>query len=213
MKKYIILLIALLSGACGNGSSFFQQNPRAIYDSIYYHNLTRVISDSERDSIGQILTRYDEKRGEEIRRRKVSWKNLKFKYAKAFLYDYFGFSIVYDNKNVVPGVLAEKKLNDRQSQIAYQLASIPPKDNEEENWQAKCFEPHHALVFYNAEDEVVAYSSICFMCNQTNIFPADGYNGVSRYKNFFKNLYFPILANEEELQDYITFLQKSNSKK
>lgn len=211
MKFYIFILIILLSIRCEG--SFFQQNPKDIYDSIYVYNPIRPNLEAEQDSIGQILLDYSKKRLEDAKKRKASWKNIKFKYAKAFLYNYIGFEIVYDGKNLIPGILAEKKLSDFQSKIAFELVTKPKIDNEDENWVAKCFEPHHALVFYNAENEIVAYCSICFMCNQTQVYPLDGYDGISRYKTFFKNLGFPILANEGELEEYIQFLQKSLTKK
>ncbi|MES2708182.1 MAG: hypothetical protein V4726_16430 [Verrucomicrobiota bacterium] len=35
-----------------------------------------------------------------------------------------------------------------------------------------CFVPHHAFVFYNAEDQAVAHAEICFNCRTLKSFPA-----------------------------------------
>jgi hypothetical protein len=36
---------------------------------------------------------------------------------------------------------------------------------EVENWEAACYDPRHAIIFYNNENEVFGYIELCFDCN------------------------------------------------
>lgn len=45
---------------------------------------------------------------------------------------------------------------------------------------SKCFEPHHAVVFYNERHEVVAWCSVCFLCQKVIFWPAKERNEIRK---------------------------------
>lgn len=38
-------------------------------------------------------------------------------------------------------------------------------NSEVENWEAACYNPRHAIIFYNNKNEVFGYVELCFDCN------------------------------------------------
>jgi hypothetical protein len=40
-----------------------------------------------------------------------------------------------------------------------------------ENWEAMCYMPRHAILFYNENDEISGYIEVCFQCNGSDSSP------------------------------------------
>ena len=106
------------------------------------------------------------------------WKKAKITKAKAFLYfselstPLGGLPIINEDnqlsKDILPKyirILTKEQVN----LLAGKLSSYTPNDSLIE--MSLCFNPHHALVFYDSKDKVLGHISICFACNRYELKP------------------------------------------
>ncbi len=112
-----------------------------------------------------------------------SWEKPEYTTVKAYLYNCD--SINYDslliiiNGDLNSGVIPDsgKVLNIIQiNQLIAFITSEPDNNNLKETF---CFIPHHGIVFFNSDGKPVAALSICFNCDNMQVYPAANTKGKS----------------------------------
>ncbi len=95
-----------------------------------------------------------------------------FVYARAFEFNRgagtgeFCFSIVDRNGRLCPSAKRPGiGLSYKQADLALEAFAEPTMPEATGAW---CFEPHHAVVFYNVKDQPIAAMSVCFECDRRN---------------------------------------------
>ncbi len=81
------------------------------------------------------------------------------------------------------------------------------------NGLADCFDPRHAIVYYNEQEEPVAAIVACFECGRLCTYPRfeeeiELNSYLSNFHPFFEELNMPIFSNPLEYNAYMDSLQK-----
>ena len=107
------------------------------------------------------------------------WPGIEYKSVKVYLYNLddrlFGQHQTIKNDKLDSTIIQPGK-----SLTAEQVETVIKLSNENTNLLelglSSCFLPHHAIVFFDANEKPVAYISICFMCDAARFFPAKKLN-------------------------------------
>jgi hypothetical protein len=106
----------------------------------------------------------------------------------------FDMPIVQEDGSIVstaelPGIT----LNQTQIDTLFSLLNAPVSGSD---LRAKCYDPRHAIVFYNANDSAYAYFEVCFACSNYEFFPEAKYilnsGNLNRIKRFMKDIGLPV---------------------
>lgn len=106
------------------------------------------------------------------------WPGVPYTKVKAVVYNLDNqlineYQIVKNNTLNFTAVLPGKDLNaEEQKKLTALLNGDTRLLNE---GLSKCYEPHHAFVFYNDKDSIVAATDICFLCEGIRFYPAKNY--------------------------------------
>lgn len=107
-----------------------------------------------------------------------TWPGMPYSYAKVYLYNLDNQLLVH-YQPVKNGKLDPTVVGDGQRLTQPQLAELLTIMNSDtrtlNEGLAKCYEPHHAFVFYDENDKVVASSDVCFLCEGIRFYPAKKY--------------------------------------
>lgn len=106
------------------------------------------------------------------------WPGVNYSYAKIYLYNlenqlHHEYQIIRKGKLNPTAVGDGIKLN--QEQTTKLLTQINGDTRVLNEGLAKCYEPHHGIVFYNEKDSIVAATDICFLCEGIRFYPSKKY--------------------------------------
>lgn len=104
---------------------------------------------------------------------RVSWPGVRFVRVRAFVYDCdvdktVGF--LQKEGRICRGVINGPGVVLTSSQVNRLLSTLTMSTKRK--GRTACFVPHHAFVFYDAADHVVAHAEICFNCTTLRSYPA-----------------------------------------
>ena len=96
---------------------------------------------------------------------RVNWPGVPFKTVRAYRYDYTAEarSSFWANGRMHQGVLDPKGVKLSEAQVKRLLTDITVSQPAQE--RSSCYKPHHAFMFFDARDRVVAVFEMCFGCN------------------------------------------------
>ncbi len=125
-----------------------------------------------------------------------SWPNQKYSYVKLYLYN-LDNQLEGQYQALKNGKLNFTLINPGVTLTDYQAKHLLAYLNSDtrilNEGLSKCYEPHHAFVFYDENDKIVAASDVCFLCQGVKFYPAKKY-----YKDIKK--YNDALTKEAEKQ-------------
>lgn len=102
------------------------------------------------------------------------WPGVEYKTVKVFLYN-LDDRLFGQHQPVKQGKLDTSVIQPGATLTQEQLDRVLKLSNENTNLLeiglASCYLPHHAFVFFDANDKPVAWISICFMCDAARFFP------------------------------------------
>ncbi|TAE33403.1 MAG: hypothetical protein EAZ92_00590 [Candidatus Kapaibacterium sp.] len=144
--------------------------------------------------------------------------------AVVYLYDLEsrGRLISKDNSTIVDDTVQSVRLPLQQfkSLLTTWLKDIPPplpdmttigNHKKRRVKETKCFIPHHGIVFYGKNSEMVAHLSVCFECNKWQLVVRNTDGGWSQkkvtlemeaLKNCILSLGIPVFATHQEYRNY-----------
>jgi len=119
--------------------------------------------------------------------------------------------IIDKNYKLHKGIIASATvtLTKKQTSKLISILAQPPKQR---HIPAACFIPHHAFVFYDADNDVVAHVSICFMCIGRTASPSNlrAKLDYASLEKFSRSIGLPMLKRPE---DYSTMYRLQKLKK
>lgn len=137
------------------------------------------------------------------------WNHPKYSTAKAYLYnlqnrDFRTFGILDTNKNLNKTVVDTAGVSLNKKQIKKVLAVVTGKTPGEDDYLAKCYVPHHAIVFYDENNNPVAHIAMCFYCGRKKIYPKTNLpkKGLNILKEVIEELDMPILKDPMAYERY-----------
>lgn len=136
-----------------------------------------------------------------------TWPGVPYSYVKVYLYNLdnqlMGRYQPVKNGKLDPTVVGKgQRLTEPQ---AKELLDILNSDTRVLNdGMAKCYEPHHAFVFYDDKDNIVASSDVCFLCQGVKFYPAKKY-----YKELSSHSSAQTKAAEKQLEQIKALVQKT----
>ncbi|OJJ15994.1 hypothetical protein BKI52_35060 [marine bacterium AO1-C] len=141
------------------------------------------------------------------------WKKAKIAKVKAFLY-FSEFStplggqlILNKKKQLSKDILPKytQTLTKEQTNLLVQkLATYTPNDSLIE--MSLCFNPHHALVFYNNKGKILGHLSICFACDRYELNPEHPNNKpftMTALKRLMQQLKMPLFDEYEVMEKFL----------
>ena len=152
---------------------------------------------------------------------KKSWPNVNYIYARAFMYNLNSdlnnkYQIIKDGKIDKRAVSTNKNLTKNQLQTAVKLVNKPTQGLLA--GLSKCFNPHHAIVFYNSDNKPVASIMLDFDCEAIRLQPQKTEKPLKHelsqkeinkqleilnaYKSIIKQLNYPVFNNIEDYRNY-----------
>ncbi len=106
---------------------------------------------------------------------KKSWPPVEYAHVVAYCYDYSrdprGSTIVFKDGSHHRGIIVPFTRNLLESKHAKLETLLNPKE-EMPNEEVECYDPHHALVFYDKDWKPVASIDLCFACADFRARPA-----------------------------------------
>jgi hypothetical protein len=96
---------------------------------------------------------------------RVDWPGVPFRTVRAYCYDYTAEwrSSFWANGRMHRGVLDPKGVKLSEAQVKRLLTDITV--SQPERARSSCYKPHHAFMFFDEKDQVVAVFEMCFGCN------------------------------------------------
>jgi hypothetical protein len=94
-----------------------------------------------------------------------------FSFTKVIAYDYDGSDrgdLIIEKGKIHHSVKKQIELNSEQSKLLLEILNDSLSYGED---VTRCFKPHLGLIFFDEKDIPKAQISICFLCNQHNVFP------------------------------------------
>lgn len=158
------------------------------------------------------------------------WPGVKYASAKVFLYN-------LDNqlhgqyqalKNGVPNFSLEGNGTTLTTEQVNKLAVVLNSDTRVLNeGLSKCYDPHHAVFFYDEQGKTVAAFDVCFLCEGIRFYPSKSYtSGIKKYteahtkqaqkqleqiKAVFTEAGIRVFKNEGEVNNYAQTLIKNDT--
>jgi hypothetical protein len=106
------------------------------------------------------------------------WPGIPYSYVKVYLYNLDNQLLVH-YQPVKNGKLDPTVVGDGQQLTEPQVAELLTIMNGDtrtlNEGLAKCYEPHHAFVFYDQNNKIVASFDVCFLCEGIRFYPAKNY--------------------------------------
>ena len=133
------------------------------------------------------------------------FNTLDYSYAKAFLYDLEKESgLIVKNGNLNPTIVDSVGVRLDSAQATKVIQVITGGSDGLEDERNMCFIPHHGIVFYDENDQVIAHISICFYCGTKYIYPKTikTERGMNILADIIKELGFPIFDGPQEYAQY-----------
>lgn len=149
------------------------------------------------------------------------WPGVNYTSAKVFLYNldnqlYGQYQALKDG---VPNFTLLGEGTNLDAQQVKQLEAVLNEDTRVLNeGLSKCYEPHHAVFFYDANGKIVAGFDVCFLCEGIRFYPAKQYKSeVTKYtdamtknaqkqlesiKKIFTTAGVPVFKNETEVNSF-----------
>ncbi len=97
-------------------------------------------------------------------------------------------SLILDNDVDVSRLSNEIRLKDAEKEIILNQLFAPTPEIIGEQEAADCYEPRHAILFYNQQDVLVGMVEVCFMCFKTKEAGISMDTGISMYPDNFNQL-------------------------
>lgn len=97
---------------------------------------------------------------------RVNWPVVNYKEVRAFCYDYTADKSpsFFINGVMHKGVMDPKGVKLTPTQTQQLLTALTISQGKQD--RTPCYKPHHAFVFYDADDNVAAVFEMCFGCNK-----------------------------------------------
>lgn len=136
----------------------------------------------------------------------IDWNNPVFSYAKIYLYglEKYAMDLIVENDSLNKTVYDTNGtlLNEEQAQRAIDI--ILGKKGSSNDEQVFCFIPHHGIVFYNTQDEIVGHISVCVYCRKIYAAPNVPFidKGIDEMKSLILELNQPVFNDPMEYEEY-----------
>jgi len=159
VMKYLALSLIALLASCESSQQIQPSKPGPL-------GLMEMLQASPIDK--DVMERQRQLSAKPVQWNGAKWQRESFTSVKAYIYDYQAdaFQVIAKNGRLHQGIINTDGVLLNPSQVE-KLQDVYQKDSDGKI-MAKCFLPHHAFVFFDAQDKIVAHLSVCFQCGTSS---------------------------------------------